>query len=324
MTDVLNLAKDIINGKQITKDYEHLHIFYDSDLEELMEGANLIRKFYVGDYVDLCSILNAKSGKCSEDCKFCAQSVHNKTNVKVYDFLDEDEILNAAADSAKNKVDRFCLVTAGKSLTGKEFEKAVKVIEKIKLNCDVKICASMGFLEKDQLKKIFKAGVTTFHCNIETSKENFKNICTTHSFDMKVKTIKMVKEIGMRACSGGIFGMGETFADRVNMALILSELLVDSIPINILIKINGTPFENKKIKFDEEDLLRTVAMFRYINPKADVRLAAGRKNLTNFGEKALKSGANSMISGNMLTTTINSTVFQDKVMLKEIGRATKQ
>lgn len=322
MTNVLTLAKDVIDGKQITKNYD-LSVFEYCDLEELLKGANLIREFYVGDYVDLCSILNAKSGKCSENCKFCAQSIHNKTNIKVYDFLDEEEILKAAKTSVKNKVDRFCIVTAGKSLTGKEFEKAIKAIEKIKLNYDVKICASMGFLEKEQFKRLREAGVTTFHCNIETSKENFKNICTTHSFEMKIKTIKLVKEIGMRVCSGGIFGMGETFSDRINMALVLSELSVNSIPINILIKINGTPFENKTIKFEEVEMLRTIAMFRYINPKADVRLAAGRKKLTNFGEVALKSGANAMIAGDMLTTNADSNIFQDKMMLAGIKRETK-
>jgi len=315
--DMMALAKEIVNGKRLCRN-DDLSFFETCDLQQLCDGADLIRKELCGDKIDLCTIINGRSGKCSENCKFCAQSAFNHTNCEVYDFIEQDKIIAAAKANEKEGVHRFSIVTAGKALTGEEFEKAVSAYKKMHSELKIDLCASMGFLTKEQLLVLKEAGVNSYHHNIETSKRNFPNICTTHSYEMKINTLKMVKEAGMYVCSGGIIGMNENFEDRLDMAVSLSEVGADSIPINALMPIKGTPFENNKC-LTEEEILRTIAMFRFINPKADIRLAAGRKLLSNSGEKAFKSGANATITGNMLTTC-GTTIKDDKELFKKLGR----
>lgn len=313
----LELAEEIINGRRI-KRQDDLTFFLNCDLDELCEGADRIRKHFVGDKVDLCSIINGRSGKCPEDCKYCAQSAHNHTDCEVYDFLPEEDIVKACKLNESEGVDRFSIVTAGKALTGEEFEKAVHAYETMNKECDIELCASMGFLNAEQLHRLHEAGVTSYHHNIETSRRNFPNICTTHTYDEKIATIKMAQEEGFCVCSGGIIGMGETWEDRLDMAVSLAELGIMSIPINTLMPIPGTPLENLK-QLSEEDILRTIAFFRYINPEANVRLAAGRALVTNDGEAAFSSGASATITGNMLTTS-GSTIESDKKLLRGLGR----
>ena len=185
--------------------------------------------------------------------------------------------------------------------------------------CQIDLCASMGFLTEEQLHRLHEAGVTSYHHNIETSRRNFPNICTTHTYEQKIETLKKVKAEGMCACSGGIIGMGETWEDRIDMAVSLAELGIDSIPINALMPIKGTPLENLE-QLSEEDILRTVAIFRYYNPAANIRLAAGRALLTNDGEYAFTSGASATITGDMLTTVACATIQSDKKMLEALGR----
>ena len=177
----------------------------------------------------------------------------------------------------------------------------------------------MGFLSAEQLHRLHEAGVTSYHHNIETSRRNFPNICTTHTYDMKIETLKKVKAEGMCACSGGIIGMGETWEDRLDMAVSLAELGIDSIPINALMPIPGTPLEHLP-RLSEADILRTIAFFRYINPDANIRLAAGRALLTNDGESAFQAGASASITGNMLTTVACATIRSDRRLLEDLGR----
>lgn len=316
--DAMELANEIINGRRITRD-DDLTFFLTCDLDELCKGADKIREHFVGNKVDLCSIINGRSGRCPEDCKYCAQSAHHHTDCDVYDFLPEDKILEACRMNESEGVDRFSIVTAGKALTGAEFDKAIHAYETMKRECKIDLCASMGFLSSEQLHRLHEAGVSSYHHNIETSKRNFPNICTTHTYDMKIDTLKKVKAEGMYACSGGIIGMGETWEDRLDMAVSLSEIPVDSIPINALMPIKGTPLENLE-RISEKDILRTIAFFRYINPTADIRLAAGRALLTNDGELAFKSGASATITGNMLTTVACATIRSDKKLLEDMGR----
>lgn len=316
--DAMELANEIINGRRITRD-DDLTFFLTCDLDELCKGADKIREHFVGDKVDLCSIINGRSGRCPEDCKYCAQSAHHHTDCDIYDFLPEDKILEACRMNESEGVDRFSIVTAGKALTGIEFDKAIHAYETMKKECKIDLCASMGFLSSEQLHRLHEAGVSSYHHNIETSKRNFPNICTTHTYDMKIDTLKKVKAEGMYACSGGIIGMGETWEDRLDMAVSLSEIPVDSIPINALMPIKGTSLENLE-RISEKDILRTIAFFRYINPTADIRLAAGRALLTNDGELAFKSGASATITGNMLTTVACATIRSDKKLLKDMGR----
>lgn len=316
--DMLKLADEIIGGRRITRE-DDLNMFLTCDLKELCQGADKIREAFVGEKVDLCSIINGRSGRCPEDCKYCAQSAHNHTACEIYDFLPEEKILEACKMNESEGVNRFAIVTAGRALSGEEFEKAIHAYETMKKECKIDLCASMGFLTKEQLHRLHEAGVTSYHHNIETSRRNFPNICTTHTYDMKIETLKMVKEEGMCACSGGIIGMGETWEDRLDMAISLAELGIDSIPINALMPIKGTPLENQE-QLTEDDILRTIAFFRYINPNANIRLAAGRALLTNDGETAFESGASATITGNMLTTVACATIRSDRKMLQDMGR----
>lgn len=316
--DMLKLADEIIKGRRLNRE-DDLSIFLSCDLKDLCRGADMIREQIVGDKVDLCSIINGRSGKCSENCKFCAQSAHNHTNCEVYDLLPEEEIVEACKFNESQGVDRFSIVTSGRALTGEEFDKAIHAFETMHRECKIDLCASMGFLNEEQLHRLHEAGVTSYHHNIETSKRNFPNICTTHTYEQKIETLKKVKAEGMCACSGGIIGMGETWEDRIDMAVSLAELGIDSIPINALMPLKGTPLENLE-QLSEEEILRTVAMFRYINPEANIRLAAGRALLTNDGEYAFTSGASATITGDMLTTTACATIRSDKEMLEALGR----
>ncbi len=315
---MLDLAKEIIDGRRLSRN-EDLSFFIDCDLKQLCEGADLLRQHFIGSRVDLCSIINGRSGRCPEDCKYCAQSVHNHTNCEVYEFLPKEKLMEACELNATQGVHRFSIVTAGKALTGKEFEEALDAYKDMKKSYDIELCASMGFLDENQLHQLHEAGVTSYHHNIETSRRNFPNICTTHTFDMKMETLRKVKAEGMTVCSGGIIGMDETWEDRIDMALCLSEVPVDSIPINALMPIPGTPLEHTK-RITEPEILRTIAIFRYINPTANIRLAAGRALLTNDGETAFRSGASATITGNMLTTAACATIQRDKDMLLKMGR----
>lgn len=319
---MLTLAKEIIEGRRLSRE-DNLNIFVDCDLEELCKGADLIRKHFVGDKVDLCSIINGRSGRCPEDCKYCAQSAYNHTDCEIYDFLPKERIMEACKLNEREGVDRFSIVTAGRALNGEEFDKAIEAYETMRDECDIELCASMGFLDTEQLHRLHMAGVTSYHHNIETSRRNFPNICTTHTFEQKLETLKAVKAEGMYVCSGGIIGMGETWEDRIDMAMCLYEVGADSIPINALMPIKGTPLENERL-LTEDEILRTIALFRYINPKADIRLAAGRALLTNDGEKAFCSGASATITGNMLTTVACATIRSDINMLTELGREVKK
>ena len=316
--NALELAQEIIDGRRITR-ADDLSFFLTCDLKELCEGADRIRAYFIGDKVDLCSIINGRSGRCPEDCKYCAQSAHNHTDCEIYDFLPEDRILEACKMNEREGVDRFSIVTAGRALTGSEFDQAIHAFETMHRECRIDLCASMGFLNAEQLHRLHEAGVTSYHHNIETSRRFFPHICTTHTYDMKIETLKKVKAEGMCACSGGIIGMGETWEDRLDMAISLAELGIDSIPLNALMPVPGTPLEGQP-RLTEPDIQRTVAFFRYINPEANIRLAAGRALLTNDGEIAFQSGASASITGNMLTTAACATIRSDRQMLTKLGR----
>lgn len=316
--DVLALADEIINGRRLKKG-EDLSFFETCPAEDLYSGADRIRKHFVGDKVDLCSIINGRSGRCPEDCKYCAQSAHHKTDCEVYDFLPQDKITEMCELNAREGVDRFSIVTAGRALTGEEFEKAIEAYKEMHSKYDIELCASMGFLTEEQFVRLREVGVTSYHHNIETSRRNFPNICTTHTYDQKLETLKKIKAAGLYICSGGILGMGEDFADRCDMALDLAEAGADSIPLNVLMPIKGTPLEDMAM-LSEEEIMRSIALFRYINPTADIRLAAGRALLTGDGELALQAGASASITGNMLTTVACATIRSDKEMIKKIGR----
>jgi biotin synthase len=315
--DIKKLADEIINGRRLGRE-DDLNFFINCDLSQLCEGADRIRKAFCEDIVDLCTIINGKSGHCSEDCKYCAQSAHHHTSCEVYEFLDTDEIVNTALANEAEGVDRFSIVTSGRNLSEADFEKALTAYKAMKEQCKLSLCASHGFLSQEQFHRLHEAGVESYHSNIETSRRFFPEICTTHSFDEKIENIKRAKAEGFCVCSGGIIGMGETWEDRIDMAVTLAELGITSIPVNALMPIPGTPLEHLET-LSEEDILRTIALFRYINPDANIRLAAGRALLENNGEPAFSCGASATITGNMLTTS-GSTIASDRKMLKQLGR----
>ena len=314
--DIYALAKEIINGRRLGQE-DDLTVLTAQPTDDLCNSADSIRKALCGDKADLCSIINGRSGRCPENCKFCAQSVHNHTGIDEYGFLDEDTILAECRHNAEQGVHRFSIVTAGRTLSDSDFEKAVSAYERIGAECDIKLCASHGLLTEEQFTRLRESGVTTYHCNIETSRRFFPHICTTHTFDDKTACIKRAQKCGLNVCSGGIIGMGETWDDRIDMALTLAELGIRSVPINALRSIKGTALENN-VPLTEEDILRTAAIFRFILPEAYIRLAAGRIIMENSGERAFRSGANAAITGDMLTTSGNN-IKTDTEMLVKLG-----
>ncbi len=310
-----DLKDKVLDGYDITKQ-EALKLYMEPS-EELYQAADEIRKTLAGNKVDLCSIVNGKSGRCSENCTYCAQSGHFKTGVKEYSLLSYEEIKAHAKESEDEGVDRFSIVTSGKGLDGQDFETVVEYYEKLNNECNISLCASHGILNKNSLVKLKRAGVKRYHHNIETSRNFYNKICTTHTYDDRIKTINEAKNAGFEICSGGIIGLGESREDRIDMALELRYLNVLSIPVNALMPIKGTPLENQEV-LNEEEILRTIAIFRFINPKANIRLAAGRNLLSNNGDKAFKAGANATITGNLLTTCGNK-ICDDKEMIRSLG-----
>ncbi len=315
----ISLAQEIIDGRRLTRCDELTH-FIDGDLAALRQGADMITREFCGRHVDLCTIINGRSGRCGEDCKFCAQSCHHNTGIEEYPFLDADALVNDCRVNAAAGVDRYSIVTAGRTLAGKDFDMALAAYGRMSGEISISLCASHGLLTQEQFKQLYASGVRRYHSNIETSKRFFPEICTTHTYEDKIENIKRAHNAGLEVCSGGIIGMGETWENRIDMAVSLSELPVVSIPINALIPIKGTPLESLK-QLTSDDVLRTVAIFRFINPTIDIRLAAGRSIMAGSGRDAFFSGANATITGNMLTTSGN-TIKDDLAMLEELKLST--
>lgn len=314
--DIINTLKEKILGGGLIDKSEAMSLL-DADLEQICAAADEIRSKLNGSKIDTCTILNGKSGLCTENCKYCAQSAHNHTGVKEYPMLTVGEIVERGLENAKLGVDRFDVVTAGLRLNDAEVDTLCRAYSQIKKQTDLELCSSNGLLSYEQFVRLHDAGVTRIHNNLETSRRFFSSVCTSHTYDEKLDTIRAAKRAGMEICSGGIIGMGETMEDRIDMALELQSLEVRSIPINVLMPIKGTALENQP-PLSNEEILRTIALFRFINPKADIRMAGGRKLLDDHGRQAFKSGANASIIGNMLTS-IGNNVDEDFEMFEELG-----
>ena len=316
------IAEKIINGERLKPD-DDLRFLLTTPLDQLQTGAKLIQiqKNFCGKHIDLCTIINGKSGRCSEDCKYCAQSARHKTGIDEYLFLPTEKILEVALADEKAGVNRFSIVTSGRNLDRKNFERAIEAYKVLHDKLKIDLCASHGILSFEQLKRLKMAGVKRYHHNLETSRRFFPQICTTHTFDDRIKTIKLAQEADLEVCSGGIIGMGENWQDRIDLAFELANLGIKSIPINILNPIKGTPLENLS-PLASEEILRTIAIFRYINPTAHIRLAAGRKFLPDNGASAFLHGASAAITGNMLTTS-NTNIKSDLKMIFELGLTNK-
>ena len=287
-----------VDKKIYTK--EELLRLYNLPLEELLAESSK----YMSDNIEFCSLINARNGKCSQNCKYCAQSSHYCTNIESYPLVDIQEVIKAAKESKENKVSRFAIVTSGKTPDeGRDFQIELDMIKAINEVGGLKSCASIGILNEEQAKQLAQAGLKRFHHNINTCRSYYPGVCTTHSWDDRLNTCKLVKKYGMELCCGVILGMGETIEQRVEMAMELAEIEPNSIPINILMPIPETPFENYHDKIDEENVLRTMAIFKIANPKSVVRFCGGRMRLSQENQElALKTCVEGILVGNYLTT----------------------
>ncbi|MCR5046710.1 MAG: biotin synthase BioB [Treponema sp.] len=309
--------KIILEKHQITKE-EAEKIYNWENLDELKKSAGLIRKKMAAQKTSACALINAKQGKCGEDCKYCAQSRFWNTGCQSKEMIQVEEALQIAKAADQNGINRICVITSGRALGGSDFERAIEIVRAIKekFGQGFKVCASLGLLDKERLLRLKAAGVSRVHHNLETSQSYFPNICTTHTYEQKMQVIQNIKSAGLELCSGGIIGMGEEVKDRIDAAFVLREIKPDSIPINILTAVKGTPFE-KKPPLSDEDFFRTIAMIRFTVPKMQIRLAAGRKRFLDKGREALLSGANAFVSGDLLTLK-GAEESSDAKMLREI------
>ena len=299
-----SMVQQLLDAGEITKE-EAIELIHTSDDDTmiLLAMADKIRQHFNDNSVDVCAIVNARSGKCPENCKFCAQSAHHETGVQVYPFMDDESILDAARKAKEAGAIRFSIVTSGRNTNNpNEFNQIIRVLGRIKDEVGLEICCSLGLLTYEQALKLKEVGVTRYHSNIETAPSHFPDICTTHSYEDKMSTIDNAQKAGIRVCSGGILGLNETLEQRVEMAFELKRLHIDSVPLNILNPVKGTPFESNKA-LRPLDILRTFAVFRFILPNALIRTAGGREvNLRDLQAYALKGGLNGIMVGGYLTT----------------------
>lgn len=284
----------------------------------LLGLASEIREYFKGKKINLCSIVNAKSGRCGEDCKFCAQSAHYDTGVKVYPLLSAEEIIEKAKEAKLAGAHMFGIVTSGTKISSeKEWEVITDAIKGIS-NLGIKACASLGLLDENRAYKLKQAGLFRYHHNLETSESFFPNICSTHDYKEGINTVMWAKKAGLSTCSGGIIGLGEKIGHRIELALTLRELDVDSIPINILNPIKGTPLESS-MPLHPIEILITIAIFRFLLPDKDIKLCGGKeKNLRQLLPMGIVAGCNSLMTGNYLTTNGRDTQM-DLEMIKDLG-----
>ncbi|MEW5971999.1 MAG: biotin synthase BioB, partial [Pseudomonadota bacterium] len=280
---------------------------------------NQVRKQYVGTNLELCGIVNAKSGMCNQDCKFCAQSMHHNTGIQVYGLLTVDEMVAAAQKSKDDGAQNFGIVTSGNRLTQEELNNICQASILINKKVGINVCASLGALTQDQLRQLSYSGVLRYHHNIETSERFYPQIVSTHNFSERIETIRLAKKIGLQVCSGGIIGLGETWQDRIDMAKTLAQLDVDAVPINILIPIKGTAIGDIAA-VSKEDVLRTIAIFRIILQNKTIKLAAGRETVfAGDDSQGFLAGANGMLIGGYLTVK-GRQVCEDLQLVEDVHK----
>lgn len=289
-----------------------------ADLWDLFAAAGRVRGHFRGETVDICSIVNAKSGACSEDCSYCAQSTHHATGAPVYPLISVDRMVEAASSARRNSAKRFCIVTSGRGIDSQEdLETIAEGIRKVR-DLGLSPCATLGTLSRDQLAYLKNAGLNRYHHNIETSREYFSRICTTHEFDERLEVLKNAASLGLSACSGGILGMGESMEDRIRMAFILREIDVDSVPINFLMPIMGTPLEDVT-PIAPLEALHSLALFRLVLPAKEIRVCAGRgSTLGQLHPLIFAAGADGFMIGNYLTTS-GLDPEEDLRMVRDLG-----
>ena len=316
---ILNSAHKVLSGGSLERhDAAALAMARSADLVELFAAANRVREQFRGRSVDICSIVNAKSGACSEDCRYCAQSSHYATDAPVYPLIDGEQIAEAARGARENGARRFCIVTSGRGIddTG-DLRSIAKGIERVR-EAGLSPCATLGTLTRDQLRYLKDAGLNRYHHNIETSRDFFPKVCTTHSYDERVELLAHARDLGLSACSGGILGMGETMQDRISMAFALRDLDVDSVPINFLMPVPGTPLA-QVTPIAPLEALHAIALFRLILPQKEIRVCGGRGSALGVLHPLIfLAGADGFMIGNYLTRT-GLDPNDDLALLKGLG-----
>ncbi len=302
------LAGEALSGD----DLAHIAAIEGGELFHLFAAAGRIRERHRGNRVDLCSIINAKSGACSEDCSYCAQSSKSKAGISVYPLVNESAVLEKAGEAKDAGVSRFCIVTSGRKVGKGELREIASMIGKVR-RLGLLPCATLGLLEKDELSMLRDSGLERYHHNLETSERFFPEICSTHTYTDKIRTIEAAKSIGLSLCSGGLFGIGESWQDRIEMALALRKLDVDSIPINFLIAVKGTAMEERD-PLHPFEALKIISLYRFVLPEKEIRVCGGRrKTLGEFNSMVFLAGADSLLTGNYLTAA--GTPYDDDLRL---------
>ena len=308
----------VIKRKSITRK-DSVFLASKVDIWDLLYGAYIIRRHFFDSKIHLCSIINAKSGNCSENCKFCAQSFHHNTKIKTYKLVSPGKIKNAYFKARNNNADGFSIVTSGDKLSAKEIDSLSDTIRELcSQNKSPYLCLSIGRLSPQIINKLKESGITKCHHNLETSRSFFPKICSTHSYSERIATIMNLKKANIKVCSGGIFGLGEGWPDRIDLAFTLKELDVDSVPLNFLMPVKGTSLEKTDL-LSPMEALRIIALFRYVLPDKDIRICAGReKVLGNLQSLIFYAGATGMMVGGYLTQP-GRRVGDDFQMLTDLG-----
>lgn len=317
MEIIEKLKQRVLRGESLTRT-EIMELAETKGREALYKAAGEITRHFGKPSFNPCSIINARAGKCPENCKWCAQSGHYHTGSEVHGIAPADKVVAQAKRDEKKGVRRFSQVTSGRSVKGDDLEKICENYRELGKNTRLFLCGSLGLLGKGELQQLWDAGVRRYHCNLEAAPSFFPQLCTTHTIEEKIQTLKWAREIGFEICSGGIIGMGETRAQRIELAIALREVRPESIPINILSPVKGTPLSDTA-PIDDEEILLTVAVFRFLHPGAELRFAGGRGRLSREMQlKALEIGINAAVVGDLLTT-VGSGIDEDKALTTEAG-----
>lgn len=297
-----SIEKKVLYGERISRqDALSISSVSDKEIFELFCSANRIREHFRGDRVDLCAIVNAKSGACPEDCSYCAQSVRSSAEIKTFPLVEKSTVIEKAAEARQGGAKRFCIVTSGKKASSRELEKIAEMISGVR-SLGLLPCATLGLLSGEELLLLKDAGLERYHHNLETSERFFLEICSTHTYQDKIRTIKEVKATGLSLCSGGLFGLGEKWEDRIDMAFALREINPDSVPINFLMPIKGTRLGIRE-PLHPLEALKIIALYRFILPDKEIRICGGRmQTLGDFNSFVFFAGADGLLTGNYLTT----------------------
>ena len=319
---IQNCKNSVLNNKQISKaDAKTLFQIKDNFLKNLSDAANEITRFYQGKKIDIEQLTNIKKNYCSEDCSFCSQSAFFNTKIDDYKLQPADEIVDQAKTAKNNGADSFCLVAAWREPSDDDFQTVCNIIEEINSKVGISLECSLGFLTIEQAKKLKLLNVKRYNHNLETSRTKFPEICTTHTFDDRINTLKIARQAGLELCTGGIIGIGETKKQREEFILEVAELNPEEVTINLLVPFPGTPLEFQK-QLELEEILRVFAVLRFLLPRSIIKISGGREvNLNDDGKELLLSGANGIISAGYLTLGGNS-MNKDSKMIKEMDLET--